>query len=304
MSVGSTLVRGAEIRFQEAAEKLRPFVGCFWVITADRDAVLQLVPDGSTTISAQLQDGGVPAWSLRGPLLKPDARRFAAPATVVGIRLRPGVAYILTGIAMDTLVDRRIDLTSIEAVPGSRRRRASSAHTRGAHRVARAVSDRAAGACRHSPGRGVCPRRARAQARRSAGVRAGRPQRRQPSAAESPDAPVGRLRLQAPRDHRPLPGDASRDGAVGPASSGFPGDGERVFRPVSPDARHRPVLRSHARRPRAARDDRFFQDPLRRASLEYRPRLVRSCHGWAGQSTSMLRSLYRWESRFSAWSSD
>ena len=208
MSVGSTLVRGAEIRFQEAAEKLRPFVGCFWVITG------------------------------------------------------------------------------------------------GAYRVARAVSDRAAGACRHSPGRGVCPRRAGANARRSAGVRAGGPQRRQPSAPESPDAPVGRLRLQAPRDHRPLPGDASRDGAVGPTSSGFPGDRERLFRPVPPDARHRPVLRSHARRSRATRDDRFFQDPLRRASLEYRARLVRGCHGWADQSTSMLRRLSRWESRLSAWSSD
>ena len=114
MSVGSTLVRGAEFRFQEAAEKLRPFVGCFWVITAERDAVLQLIPDGSTTISAQLQDGGEPAWSLRGPLLKPDARRFAAPTTVVGIRLRPGVAYLLTGIATDRLVDRRIDLGSIK----------------------------------------------------------------------------------------------------------------------------------------------------------------------------------------------
>ena len=114
MSVGSTLVRGAEIRFQEAAEQLRPFVGCFWVITAGRDAVLQLVPDGSTTISAQLQDEGSPVWSLRGPLLKPDARRFATPTTVVGIRLRPGVAFILTGVAMETLVDRRIDLTSIK----------------------------------------------------------------------------------------------------------------------------------------------------------------------------------------------
>jgi AraC-like DNA-binding protein len=114
MSVGSTLVRGAEIRFQEAAEKLRPFVGCFWVITADRDAVLQLIPDGSTTISAQLQDGGVPAWSFRGPLLKPEPRCFAAPTTVVGIRLRPGVAYLLTGIATETLVDRRIDLRHIE----------------------------------------------------------------------------------------------------------------------------------------------------------------------------------------------
>ena len=115
MSVGSTLVRGAEIGFREAAETLRPFVGCFWVITADRDAVLELIPDGSTTISAQLQDRGVPAWSLRGPLLKPDTRRFAAPTTVVGIRLRPGVAYILTGIAMEMLVDRRIDLTTMKS---------------------------------------------------------------------------------------------------------------------------------------------------------------------------------------------
>ena len=115
MSVGSTLVRGAEIRFQEAAEKLRPFVGCFWVVTADRDAVLQLVPDGSTTISVQLHDEGLPAWFLRGPLLKPDARRFAAPTTVVGIRLRPGVAFILTGVATETLVDRRIDLRSLKA---------------------------------------------------------------------------------------------------------------------------------------------------------------------------------------------
>jgi AraC-like DNA-binding protein len=113
MSVASTLVRGAEIRFQEAAEKLRPFVGCFWVITADQDAVLHLIPDGSTTISAQLQDAGAPAWSLRGPLLKPDARRFAAATTVVGIRLRPGVAYLLTGIATETLVDRRIDLANV-----------------------------------------------------------------------------------------------------------------------------------------------------------------------------------------------
>jgi AraC-like DNA-binding protein len=113
MSVGSTLVRGAEIRFQKATETLRPFVGCFWVITADRDAVLQLVPDGSTTIAVQRRNGGLPAWSLRGPLLKPDVRRFASPTTVVGIRLRPGVAFILTGVAMDTLLDRRIDLARV-----------------------------------------------------------------------------------------------------------------------------------------------------------------------------------------------
>lgn len=115
MSVGSTLVRGAEIRFQEAAETLRPWVGCFWVIAADRDAVLRLVPDGSTTISAQLRDGEAPVWSLRGPVLQPDERRFETPATVVGIRLRPGVGFLLTGVEMETLVDRRLDLSSLES---------------------------------------------------------------------------------------------------------------------------------------------------------------------------------------------
>jgi AraC-like DNA-binding protein len=115
MSVASTLVRGAEIRFREAPESIRSLVGCFWTITAEQDAVLQLVPDGSTTISTELRDGGIPAWSLRGPLLKPDARRFAAAATVVGIRLRPGVAFILTGVPTDTLVDRRLDLAGVSA---------------------------------------------------------------------------------------------------------------------------------------------------------------------------------------------
>jgi AraC-like DNA-binding protein len=113
MSVGSTLVRGARIRFREAAERLRPLVGCFWVIDADRDAVLQLVPDGSTTISTPLQEGTAPTWFLRGPLLRPETRSFAAPATIVGIRLRPGVAFLLTGIATDALVDRRIDLANL-----------------------------------------------------------------------------------------------------------------------------------------------------------------------------------------------
>ena len=36
MSITSTVVDRAETRFIEAAAVLRPFVGCFWVITAER----------------------------------------------------------------------------------------------------------------------------------------------------------------------------------------------------------------------------------------------------------------------------
>ena len=65
MSISSTLVDRAEIEFHEAAEPLRPFVGCFWVMTAQRDATIRLVPDGSTAISIQLQNS-VTEGSHRG----------------------------------------------------------------------------------------------------------------------------------------------------------------------------------------------------------------------------------------------
>src|SRR5262245_23751584 len=112
MSITSTLVDRAEIQFHEADEVLRPYVGCFWIVTAERPATLRVVPDGTTSISIQLQKGLCPEWSLRGPLLRPDERRFASPALLVGVRLRPGVAFILSGIPAHTMVGRRIGLTT------------------------------------------------------------------------------------------------------------------------------------------------------------------------------------------------
>jgi hypothetical protein len=113
VSITSTIVDQAEIRFREAVEALKPYVGCFWTITAGRHAAIRVVPDGSTSISAQQQDGRWTGWSLRGPLVRPDERRFTSPATLVGIRLRPGVAYILSGIAAHQTVGRRLELQEI-----------------------------------------------------------------------------------------------------------------------------------------------------------------------------------------------
>jgi hypothetical protein len=67
MSISSPLVHRAEIRFHEAAESLRPHVGCFWVVVAERDAIIRVVPDGSTGISIQLKKNRVSGWHLRGP---------------------------------------------------------------------------------------------------------------------------------------------------------------------------------------------------------------------------------------------
>jgi AraC-like DNA-binding protein len=114
VSITSTLVHRAEIRFHEAADVLRPYVGCFWVIAAERDATLRIVPDGSTSISIELQ-GRPSEWSLRGPLVRPEERRFTSAATLVGVRLRPGVAFLLSRIAADETVGRRLDVSTIPA---------------------------------------------------------------------------------------------------------------------------------------------------------------------------------------------
>jgi hypothetical protein len=108
MSISSTLVHRAEIRFHEPADALRPFVGCFWVVTAERGATIRVVPDGSTAISMQVKKGQPSEWFLCGPLLRPDERGFTSPAMLIGIRLRPGVAFILSRIPMQTLVGKRV----------------------------------------------------------------------------------------------------------------------------------------------------------------------------------------------------
>ena len=111
MSISSTLVDRAQIEFREAAEALRPFVGCFWVITAERGGTIRVVPDGSTAIFIELQEGLPPEWILRGPLVRPAERHFPSPATVIGIRLRPGIAFLLSGIPAHTVVGHRVALS-------------------------------------------------------------------------------------------------------------------------------------------------------------------------------------------------
>src|SRR5215468_1702913 len=105
-TITSTVVHQAEIRFREADVALRPYVGCFWVITAEREATIRIVPDLSTSISTELVNGRPCGWWLRGPLVRPDERRFPSRTTIVGVRLRPGVAFTLTGIAADGMVGR------------------------------------------------------------------------------------------------------------------------------------------------------------------------------------------------------
>src|SRR5215475_6895222 len=115
MSISTTLINRADIRFQEAASPLRRYVGCLWTVTADYGATIRVVRDGTTAISIELRKGTYSDWLLRGPLLRPDERRFTVPTTMIGVRLRPGVAFMLSGIAAHSMVDRRISLRRCQA---------------------------------------------------------------------------------------------------------------------------------------------------------------------------------------------
>jgi AraC-like DNA-binding protein len=115
MSISSTVVDRADIRFHAAAPALQPYVGCFWVITAESGATVRAVPDGTTSISIEQRcDRGSDGY-LRGPLLRPWELRFSAPSTLIGVRLRPGVAFEVSGIPAHSMVDRRIPLNECAA---------------------------------------------------------------------------------------------------------------------------------------------------------------------------------------------
>jgi AraC-like DNA-binding protein len=113
MSITSTVVQQAEVQFREAAVELRPYVGCFWTISAECDATIRIVPDLSTSISTELTNGQWSGWWLRGPLARPEERRFASPTTIVGVRLRPGVAFILSAISGEAMVGHRLQLSTV-----------------------------------------------------------------------------------------------------------------------------------------------------------------------------------------------
>jgi AraC-like DNA-binding protein len=113
VSVTSTIVHRAQTRFIQATDILRPYVGCFWIITAEPGATLRIVPDGTTSISIELRERSSSGWVLRGPLLRPAVRRFPSPSILVGIRLRPGAAVLVSGMAADSIVGRRVRLKGL-----------------------------------------------------------------------------------------------------------------------------------------------------------------------------------------------
>jgi AraC-like DNA-binding protein len=111
MSIASTFVERANVELRTAPAALQPYIGCFWIVDADRGAKLHFIPDGYSSIWCEIRGDRV-EWYLRGPLTGPADRRFHSSATLAGVRLRPGVPSLLTNCPVDRIVDRRIRLAN------------------------------------------------------------------------------------------------------------------------------------------------------------------------------------------------
>lgn len=113
MNVASAIIGAAELRLRPPAPSLRPFVGCFWSITTTTATRLRTLPDACSTLCVEGANSKGPKCFLIGPQLTPSERTPGAGQVFFGVRLRPGVAFLLTRRAVHEVTDRRVALADI-----------------------------------------------------------------------------------------------------------------------------------------------------------------------------------------------
>jgi len=128
MNVASAMIEGAEMTLHRPVSSLRPHVGCFWSIETTPATRLRTLPDACTTLTVELSEGAAPKCFLAGPRLTPTERVPAVGQLFFGVRLLPGVAFVLTGIPVHTLTERRTRLAEVlpEDAPGFEKRLAKA----------------------------------------------------------------------------------------------------------------------------------------------------------------------------------
>jgi AraC-like DNA-binding protein len=116
VSVASAIVEGAKLRLRTPVEGLRSYLGCFWTMKTSAATRLRSLPDACAAISCQVSARGTVRCFLVGPSLVPRGRRPKAGQELFGVRLRPGVGFVLLGTPMHKMTGRRARLEA--AMPG------------------------------------------------------------------------------------------------------------------------------------------------------------------------------------------
>ena len=106
----AAVIEGTTLVSRPPVSALERFSGCFFSLAYASGVCVQTLPDPSTYLIVEIPQFRASRCVMAGPRLK-SARSVPAEAMqVLGIRLRPGVAFLLTGICAERWVGRRESL--------------------------------------------------------------------------------------------------------------------------------------------------------------------------------------------------
>jgi len=110
----SAILEGTGMIVRCPAPPLDRYLGCFWTFPEEPPASVKTLPDGCAQFVVEWTGGAPPAAFLRGPRSHPSHYRKPPLRKIIGVRLRPGVGYLLLNRPMCELVNRRVRVKAQE----------------------------------------------------------------------------------------------------------------------------------------------------------------------------------------------
>lgn len=109
----AAVIEGTTLITRPPVSSLEKFSGCFFSLVYASGACVHTLPDPSTYLIVEVPKVSAPCCLLSGPRLKSVRSAPAETMQVIGIRLRPGVAFLLTGVCAERWVGRRASLDNL-----------------------------------------------------------------------------------------------------------------------------------------------------------------------------------------------
>lgn len=106
----AAVIEGTTLVFRSPVSALERFSGCFFSLVYASGVSVQTLPDPSTYLIVEVPKVGAPRCVISGPRLKSVRSAPTESMQVIGVRLRPGVAFLLTGVCAEQWVGCRESL--------------------------------------------------------------------------------------------------------------------------------------------------------------------------------------------------
>ena len=108
MTTVNAIVEGTGLRTRRPVPQIQRFLGCYFALTHAPGVKVQTLPDASSYLVVELPRESAARCVLAGPRLKSVGSTPPREIIdIVGVRLLPGVSFLLTGKSADAFVEQR-----------------------------------------------------------------------------------------------------------------------------------------------------------------------------------------------------